>query len=99
MESELTSTTDLPDAQATPTEATLRRKARRRYMITSIIQVAVFLSLYVLSIGPLFWQWYASFNSMSSPFFAAFYMPLLVACDYCPPLADGVNWYINLWIG
>ncbi|HAW31314.1 hypothetical protein [Gimesia maris] len=71
----------------------------RRYIITSTIQVTVFLLLYVLSIGPLFWQWYASFNSMSSPFFAAFYTPLLLACDLIPPLSDGVNWYINLWIG
>ncbi|QDT27126.1 hypothetical protein Pan153_13200 [Gimesia panareensis] len=96
MESELTSAPDLPE---TETELSLRKKARRRYLIGSLIQVTVFLSLYVLSIGPLFWQWYASFNSMSSPFFAAFYMPLLMACDICPPLADGVNWYINLWIG
>lgn len=67
-------------------------------MIRYLIQLSIFLTLYVLSIGPLFWQWFASYHSMSSPFFAAFYMPLLMACDFCPPLAGAVNWYINLWI-
>ncbi|WP_298861074.1 hypothetical protein [uncultured Gimesia sp.] len=70
----------------------------RRYIITSFIQITILMVLYVLSIGPFFWQWYASYNSMSSPFFAAFYTPLLLACDLIPPLSDGVNWYINFWI-
>jgi len=94
MESDQVQSPVLPDEQPPPI-----RRSWRRYIITSLIQTTVFLMLYVLSIGPLFWQWYASFNSMSSPFFAAFYTPLLLACDLCPPLSDGVNWYINLWIG
>ncbi|WP_417397472.1 hypothetical protein [Gimesia chilikensis] len=93
MESELTSAPDLPE-----TETALPQPSRRRYIISYLIQLAIFLTIYILSIGPLFWQWFASYHSMSSPFFAAFYMPLLLACDLCPPLADGVNWYINLWI-
>ncbi|KAA0131965.1 MULTISPECIES: hypothetical protein [Gimesia] len=93
MESELTSAPDLPE-----TETNLPQRSRRRYIISYLIQLAIFLTIYILSIGPLFWQWFASYHSMSSPFFAAFYMPLLLACDLCPPLADGVNWYINLWI-
>jgi len=95
MESELTSAPDLLETHAEPSPP---QKRRRRYLISYLIQITVFLTLYVLSIGPLFWKWFASFHSMSSPFYAAFYMPLLMACDYCPPLADFVNWYINLWI-
>ncbi|WP_417378565.1 hypothetical protein [Gimesia sp.] len=89
----------LPDQSDLQQQPAQKAWSWRRYIITSTIQVTVFLFLYVLSIGPLFWQWYASFNSLSSPFFAAFYTPLLLACDLIPPLADGVNWYINLWIG
>lgn len=96
MESESTQATVLPD-QKQP--ADLLKWSWRWYIIKSLIQVTILFSLYVLSIGPFFWQWYASFNSMSSPFFASFYMPLLLACDFIPPLSDGVNWYINLWIG
>ncbi|WP_145215561.1 hypothetical protein [Gimesia alba] len=96
MESESTQAPVLPD-QKQP--ADLPKWSWWRYMIKSLIQVTILFSLYVLSIGPFFWQWYASFNSMSSPFFASFYMPLLLACDFIPPLSDGVNWYINLWIG
>ncbi|WP_145309063.1 hypothetical protein [Gimesia fumaroli] len=96
MESESTQATVLPE-QSQPTEPP--KWSWRRYIIKSLIQVTIIFSLYVLSIGPFFWQWYASFNSMSSPFFASFYMPLLLACDLCPPLSDGVNWYISLWIG
>ncbi|QDU09203.1 hypothetical protein [Gimesia aquarii] len=75
------------------------KRSWRRYLISSLIQVTILLTLYVLSIGPFFWQWFASYNSMGSPFFAAFYMPLLFVCEYVPPISDGVNWYINLWIG
>ncbi|WP_299468515.1 hypothetical protein [uncultured Gimesia sp.] len=96
MENETTQALELSDQQKQPTQ---KKWSWRRYIINSLIQVIVLSSLYILSIGPLFWQWYSSFNSMSSPFLAAFYMPLLFACEYIPPLSDGVNWYINLWIG
>ncbi|WP_417390002.1 hypothetical protein [Gimesia sp.] len=96
MESTQTQPSDLSDHPQQPAQ---KAWSWRRYIITSTIQITVLLLLYVLSIGPLFWQWYSSFNSMSSPFFAAFYTPLLLACDLFPPLSDGVNWYINLWIG
>ncbi len=96
MENESSRTLEQTDQQS---QATPKQWSWRRYIINSLIQVTVLLSLYILSIGPLFWQWYSSFNSMSSPFFAAFYTPLLFACEYIPPLSDGVNWYINLWIG
>lgn len=76
-----------------------KKWSQRRYIIKSLIQITIVLSIYVLSIGPLFWNWFSSYHSMSSPFYATFYMPLLLACDYIPPLSDGVNWYINLWIG
>jgi len=96
MENELTQVPVLPESQQQPAPP---KWSWRRYIINSLIQVTVLLSLYILSLGPFFWEWYSSFNSMSSPFFAAFYMPLLYACDYIPPLSDGVNWYVNLWIG
>lgn len=95
MEPESTQAVETPEQK---TESTQPEWSWRRYIIKSSIQMAILLMLYVLSIGPFFWEWYASFNSMSSPFFASFYMPLLLACDFIPPLHDGVNWYINLWI-
>ncbi len=62
------------------------------------VQLMAFAVVYVLSIGPLFWQWYAAWNANGSYFFAAFYEPLRVACEKSETVRNAVNWYINLWI-
>lgn len=60
-------------------------------------RILVFLTIYTLSIGPMFWHWYAGVHADGSKLVVAFYMPLLYACEI-EPIGDFVNWYINLWI-
>lgn len=62
------------------------------------VRLTIYWTLYTLSIGPMFWTWYEA-NYLDGPkWIAAFYFPLLVACDVIGPFGDFVNWYINLWI-
>lgn len=71
----------------------LWQEIRRRLIITFVAFV-----LYVLSIGPLYWQYYnAKFNT-GSALLAAFYEPLYLLCAYIPPLSRLVDAYIMLWI-
>jgi hypothetical protein len=65
-----------------------------------VLPMVAALALYVLSIGPMFWVWYASFNDLhldSTPWPTIFYLPLLFACEN-EVIRNVVNWYINLWI-
>ena len=61
------------------------------------LQTAILLVLYVLSIGPMFWYWFEAIHGDGSKYIAAFYTPLLYACEI-DPIRDFVNWYIDLWI-
>lgn len=54
--------------------------------------------LYVLSIGPLYWQWYRSQFVGGSRILSAFYLPLLKLAGWVPPFGAWLDWYINLWI-
>lgn len=61
-------------------------------------RLLIFLVLYVLSIGPLYWQWYDSkYFRDTSPFLARLYNPLDKFCELCPPFRDWLSWYISLW--
>ncbi|VAX35979.1 hypothetical protein MNBD_PLANCTO02-3021 [hydrothermal vent metagenome] len=55
---------------------------------------------YVLSIGPLFWQWHASayLNGKNPGIIAQIYFPLALLCDLSKIFSGIINWYINLWI-
>jgi len=68
-----------------------------KYLLRLAIQLPVFLALYVLSIGPLFWQWYESYYLDGSPFFKILYLPLLLACNN-ETVRYYVNRYIDWWI-
>jgi hypothetical protein len=54
--------------------------------------------IYTLSIGPMFWSWYESVYIDGPMWVSVVYLPLLVACELCPPFGWLVNSYINLWI-
>lgn len=62
------------------------------------IRVMVILTLYVLSIGPLYWYWHASRYANGDPFFAKLYFPLEILCALWPGFGDWIDWYVNLWI-
>ena len=59
----------------------------------------IMLAIYVLSIGPLYWQWYGGRFAGGSAWLAAFYEPLRIASERIPPFGNWMNWYVNLWIG
>lgn len=82
--------------QPKPAPAKLRIRAAR-YLWHSAKQVLFLLALYVLSIGPMYWHWFGAMHVDGSPYVAAFYMPLLYACEV-DVVGDVVNWYIQLWI-
>jgi hypothetical protein len=61
-------------------------------------RLLIFLVVYVLSIGPMYWQWYDSkYFRDTSPFLARLYNPLDKFCELCPPFRDWLSWYIGLW--
>lgn len=57
----------------------------------------VFLALYVLSIGPMFWYWYESAYLSGPKFIAKLYYPLLLACKN-DTIRYYINGYIDWWI-
>ena len=62
------------------------------------VRLAIYWAIYTLSIGPMFWWWYEATFLDGHRWIAAFYFPLLFACDRIDWFGDLVNWYINLWI-
>ena len=61
-------------------------------------RVFLYLTLYVLSIGPLYWTWYESQFVGGSSIIAAFYLPLVALAEWVPPFGDWIEWYVHLWI-
>jgi hypothetical protein len=76
-----------------------RLKRRRRWLrIEAFVESAfIYLMLYALSIGPLYWQWVAAKMGTGPRVLAAFYEPLLWLGRLIPPLGYWLNWYVNLW--
>lgn len=55
------------------------------------------LTWYVLSIGPMYWQWHHSVVHGDNSLVEVFYRPLVYACQI-PPVGYVVNAYIELWV-
>lgn len=62
------------------------------------IRLLVFLLLYVLSIGPMYWSWYEARFVGGNYWVAALYEPLSQA-SRIEPVGEFLDWYIELWIG
>ena len=60
------------------------------------IRLGVFLLLYVLSIGPMYWKWYEARFVGGNYWIVAFYEPLVQA-QRVQPVGDFLDWYIELW--
>ena len=58
----------------------------------------ILFSLYVLSIGPMYWTWYRQRHMQGGGFFAFFYEPLVRLADLIPPLGEWLNNYVRWWI-
>lgn len=63
------------------------------------LQLLIFFVLYTLSIGPMFWNWYAGWNIEHASPVAAFYEPLHRLADWNDAFGHFMNWYVDLWIG
>ncbi len=77
------------------TEAPFRRRVAR-FMLRVGIRLCVFLVLYALSIGPMYWQWYEARFVGGNYWVAAFYEPLLQVARI-EPVGEFLSWYIDLW--
>jgi hypothetical protein len=64
----------------------------------TLIRLAILFTLYVLSIGPLYWRWYGAKVGLDSRAFLVFYGPLETLAKWFPPLGHFLNWYCSLWI-
>ncbi len=94
--------TDVPPTSSIPATASPRPtdgpSARWRWWRLTIIQVVVTWTIYVLSIGPLYWTWYAGKHVGDPNLVAIFYEPLYQLAGLIPPLGWFLNWYVALWI-
>ena len=68
-----------------------------RYLRGLLLRLPVYLLIYVLSIGPMYWQWYEARYMHGSTWVLFLYEPLHQACRI-QFIADFVDWYIDLWI-
>lgn len=57
----------------------------------------IFLTWYVLSIGPMYWIWHHAVVHGDWWPIEFFYRPLVLACEI-PPIGKLVNAYIELWV-
>jgi hypothetical protein len=53
--------------------------------------------IYTLSIGPMYWTWFAARYIDGSYWIIAFYAPLQAACEYVPYYGDWVEGFIWWW--
>jgi hypothetical protein len=74
------------------------RKPQPTALRRMLIRLAVMFTLYVLSIGPLYWKWYAAKVGVGSPMYLILYRPLEMLSAWIPPLGHFLNWYVSLWI-
>ncbi len=87
------------DHQTTPVSPTTPVPPRPRSRFWSItLQLTICWVVYVLSIGPLYWQWYMGKYVNGPTVIAALYEPLWQLCGLFPPLGWFVNWYVRFWI-
>jgi hypothetical protein len=89
----ISSTHKIPDAHRSPEGLSPLEFAARVYN-----RVVILMVLYVLSIGPMYWQWVDSMHVQGHPAVARFYYPLLLACEIIPVFGKVVNWYLDFWV-
>ena len=75
-----------------------KRLPLRQAILTRLKWTWIWLTWYILSIGPLYWTWFHASNSHEPSLVEAFYRPLIYACAVIPPLGALVNAYIELWV-
>ncbi len=70
----------------------------RQAILSRLKWTWIWLTWYILSIGPMYWTWFHGSMSSEPSLVEAFYRPLIYACAIFPPLGTLVNAYIELWV-
>lgn len=90
--------------QSSPQDETQQHAAQqipggfKNFVLRSYCWFLILSTLYVLSIGPMYWHWYdAQHTGQGSRLVILFYTPLAIACDNIEPLDKWVQWYLGLW--
>lgn len=74
------------------------RKSPRPFWQRFLLRMCVYFSIYVISLGPMYWQWWEGKYMNGSKLVAAFYEPLFLISGWIPPLGWFVNSYVHLWV-
>lgn len=82
---------------ANSTDADAARKTRPFWQRFAM-RTCVYFSIYVFSLGPMYWQWWEGKYMNGSKLVAAFYEPLFLISGWIPPLGWFVNSYVHLWV-
>mgnify|MGYP006969436393 CR=1 FL=1 len=70
----------------------------RRWLMRVGIRVMILLLIYVLSIGPMYWQWVEAMMTGENEALLVFYLPLMLAAEKIPPFRDVLHKYVDLWV-
>ena len=89
-----------------PSPTPSRRHILLQLLLRATVYLFLTLTMYVLSIGPMYWRWYESYAMHHSHEEALayadrvslFYLPLLEACNRSEHISAYVNWYIDFWV-
>ena len=76
-------------------EATRRAKPA---WLRFLQRLFVYFSIYVFSLGPMYWHWWEGKYLYGSKLIAAFYEPLYLLTKWIPPLGWFVNSYVHIWV-
>lgn len=74
------------------------RENRLPFWQRFLLRMFVYFSIYVISLGPMYWQWWEGKYMNGSKLVAAFYEPLFLVSGWIPPLGWFVNSYVHLWV-
>ncbi|TWT58784.1 hypothetical protein KOR42_21700 [Thalassoglobus neptunius] len=97
-ESEMEPSPSGPDSQKNNHQTGSKTKTPTHPIVASIEQMIILIGFYILSIGPMYWQWIAAKDVDGFHFIEVLYRPLWVLAGEIPALGDWLNWYVRLWI-
>lgn len=79
-----------------PTKSSKAANAARWFFSWEGILVWVWLP-YVLSLGPVYWDWYGARFGLGPKWLLGLYTLLSLQAELCPPFGDLMEWYLRWW--
>jgi hypothetical protein len=84
---------------AKPVDANHQASRREEPLwLRALLRFSLYFSIYVFSLGPMYWHWWEGKYMNGSRLVAAFYEPLLLLSGWIPPLGWFVNSYVHVWV-